>query len=292
MRQSSVRDYFMPENMQEAVRQLDAYPGRIMVLAGATDVFVQDNEKVDALMDISKLGLSYIREEQEAIRIGACTTFAQIIKSDLLQKKFTALWQAAKHLADMTTRNMATLGGNLCTAVPSGDSIPPVFVGDALFTVFGAEGEREVKAADFFTGPRQTTLQKGEILKEIMIPIPQGAYASAFEKIGRNSEDLAVANVAAWLAVDEVGRVTDLKVAHGAVAPTVVRAHALEKIIIGSKLADINLEEACLKVAEAIAPITNLRSTAEYRRDVSCVLAKRVIQRAYENAVAHSKEVN
>lgn len=292
MKQSSVRDYFKSETLPEAVKQLNEYPGSIVILAGATDVFVEDNENVDALLDISKLGLSYIKEEEDLIRIGSCTTFAQIIKSSLLQKKFTALWEAAKHLADMTTRNMATIGGNICTAVPSGDSIPPAYVGDAVFVVCGVNGEREIKVGDFFTGPRKTTLQKGDILKEIKIAVPKGAYASAFEKIGRNSEDLSVANAAAWLAADNEGRVTDIKVAHGAVAPTVVRAHALEKEILGKKLSEINLDDVCLKVTEAIAPITNTRSTAEYRNEVSCVLAKKVILRAYENAVAQSKEVN
>ncbi len=283
MKQSSLKAYVTPTSMAEAIRVLNEYSGNMRIVAGATDMFVIDHDDLDALLDIGKLGLDYITEEAGYITIGAGATFDQILRSPLVKSSYAALWESAAKLADASTRNMATIGGNICSAVPSGDSIPAVLVLDATLSIAGPQGERQVKAGDFFTGPRQTVLQRAEILKDIQIP-KQAKCGSAFEKIARTSLDLAIVNAAAWVSVNQQGEIAEAKVALGAVAPTVVRVPALEQALKGKKgiPADATFNEMISKV---IAPIDNVRSTAEYRGDMCPVLARRTLDAAYQRAV-------
>ncbi len=284
MKQSKVQEYLRPQTLQEAVVLYAAHPGPISVIAGGTDIFTADHLDLAALLDVDKLGLAYIRETGGRLAIGAAATFAEIGKCPLIREKFTALYEAARCLADMTTRNMATIGGNICTALPSGDSISPLVAGEARFLVLGVAGEKSYTAEEFFLGPRRTVLGKGDILVEIQLPASGEGEASAFEKMGRNSEDLAIVNVAVKLKVNPDGTVAEAAVAHGAVAPVVVRSTALEQWLIGKKLCESCLDEACSLVDQAIAPIDNLRATAEYRREISRVLTKRALLRAYAAA--------
>jgi len=284
MKQSNVSEYFRPQTLSEALQIYQGYPGVIWAVAGATDVFTSNHLEVEALLDVTHLGLSYVRAQDNEVHIGACTTFAQIIQSQLIQERFTALYQSAKCLADMTTRNMATIGGNICTALPSGDSLPALFVADSRFVVLTGEGEKSFTTDEFFLGPRQTVMQKGYILKEVISCLSSRREASAFEKLGRNSEDLAVVNVAAWLRLNPDDTVAEARIAHGAVAPTVVRSAELEQTLVGKKLAVPALDDYCLAVDKAITPITNIRGSADYRRDCSRVLAKRALLKAYEAA--------
>lgn len=284
MKQSQVKEYFRPDSLSEAVQTFADYPGSMWVIAGATDIFTANHLEVEALLDVTGLELSYIKEADGMVHIGACTTFAQIIRSPLLKERFAALWQAAKHLADMTTRNMATIGGNICTALPSGDSLPALYVNGSRLVVQTSAGEKTYTTDEFFLGPRQTVMQKGYILKEIISPLCGSREGCAFEKMGRNSEDLAVVNVAAWLKTNADGTIAEARVAHGAVAPTVVRSPELEQILVGKTLCPEGLDEYCVAVDGAISPITNIRGTAEYRRDCSRVLTKRALLSAYEAA--------
>jgi len=284
MKQSKVKEYFRPESVAEALRILSGYPGAIRVIAGGTDLFTADHLDMEALLDVDKLGLAYVREEAGTLHIGAATTFAEIAKSPLIREKFTALQEAARQLADRSTRNMATIGGNVCTALPSGDAIAPLAAAGARFLTATPAGEKRYGVEDFFLGPRRTVLEKGDILTEIQIPACGAGEATAFEKMGRNSEDLAIVNVAVKVRVNADGSVAAAAVAHGAVAPTVVRSTALEQALAGKKLCEDCLDEYCQLVDQAIAPIDNIRATAAYRRECSRVLTKRALLRAYEAA--------
>lgn len=284
MKQSKVQAYFRPKTLSEAVAVYSGYAGSILVVAGGTDVFATDHLAVEALLDISGIGIAGIAESDGMIHIGATTTFAEIIKSELIRRHFTALWEASKRLADMMTRNMATIGGNLCTALPSGDSIPPLYAADAKLIVATRLGEKAYAITDFFLAPRKTVLQKGDILKEICVRATGLGEATAFEKMGRNSEDLAMVNVSVFLSRGMDGTVNSVRVAHGAVAPTVVRSPRLEAALLGKKLSSDSLKEYCRAVAEEIHPISNLRASEEYRRECSRVLTRRALLRAYEEA--------
>ena len=285
MKQVNLKEYLVPGTLEQAIAMLCEYKGSVKVIAGGTDLLVDEQTGLDAMVDISKTGLGYIKIEGETLCIGSCTTYRNIIKSAEIKKRFTALWEAANVIADMSIRNIATVGGNICSAISSGDAIPSMVASEALFVVAGKDGERTLSAGEFFKGHKKTALSPKEILKEFRIPLAKGRTASAFEKIARNSVDLANANVAAVLRCSDSGTIEEIKVAFGAVAPTVVRASAAEKVLVGRKPDESSLSEFCKKIPEAISPITNIRSTKEYRTEVLNALSKKAILRAYNSAM-------
>ncbi len=286
MKQSKAQEFICPTTPLEAVQAFAKVQGKALYLAGATDVFA-DNSKADAFIDITDIGLNYIKEEDGCICLGAGATFSDIIASPLMQEKCTVLYDAAKVLADKTIRNVATAAGNMASALPSGDAIPAVYVTDADIVLLSTAGERTVKGQDFFTGPRQTVLQAGELIIEMRFPVCCAAKQSgtAFEKIARNSVDIAVANAGAYVAVNDKQEIADIRIALGAVGPTVMRATEAEQALTGLALNEAHMEAALEKVAANIAPIDNLRSSAEYRFDVSKTLVKRAVLRAYDQAL-------
>jgi Aerobic-type carbon monoxide dehydrogenase, middle subunit CoxM/CutM homologs len=286
MKQLDLQEYFVADSLAEALELLDTYAGTIEVVAGGTDAFVEEHPGLDAMLDITKLGLDFIEQDGKFLRIGSCATFRTLAKSSAVRETFHSLWEAAAIIADYTIRNIATVGGNICSAVPSGDAIPSMYAADAVFVLASRGGERKVPAEEFFVGPRRTVRAKNELLKEILVPLPQGRAGSAFEKVARNSVDLANANVAVRLLCAADGAVQEARIAFGAVAPTVVRAHAAEAILAGRKPDEALLAALAGKVPEAISPITNIRSTREYRTEVAGVLAKKAVERAYRLAAA------
>ncbi len=286
MEQLYLKEYLVPKSVKEALELLDGYEGSIGVVAGATDVFADNNPAFDALLDITKIGLNYIEFKDNMLFIGSCTTFRQLIKSHFVKEKFKALWEASQVIADMTVRNVATVGGNICSAVPSGDAIPPMFAVDANFVLISKKGERIVKPQEFFTGPRRTILKNNEIIKEFRIALPDTPTESAFEKIARNSVDLANANVAVSISCKKDGTISDAKIALGSVAPTVVRAKEAERTLIGKMPDEKTLQDLYNKIPSAISPITNIRSTKEYRAEVLKVLVRKAVLRSYESVRA------
>lgn len=286
MKQLSLKEYLVPASLDEALSTLGEYKGSVRVIAGGTDVFVEDHPGLDAMIDISKTGLSYIEKKPDELRIGSCTTYRELIKSGDVKKYLTSLWEASQVIADMTVRNIATVGGNICSAVPSGDAIPSMFAAGASFVLVSKGRERTVTTEEFFIGPRKTVIAENELLKEFVVPLAKGRCGSAFEKVARNSVDLANANVAVSLHCVDDGVVQDVRIAFGAVAPTVVRAKAAEAVLNGKKPNESLLDALCGKISDAISPITNIRSTKEYRTEVLSVLTKRAVMRAYEAAMA------
>ena len=284
MRQLGLKEYLIPESLEKAVGILDEYPGNIEIIAGGTDVFVDEHPELDAMLDITKLGLDHISLKEGMLLIGSCTTYHDIIKSPVIKENFRALWDASNVLADMTVRNIATVGGNICSAVPSGDAIPPMLACGAQFVLASKEGERTVRAEDFFVGPRKTVLNKNKLIKEFKVVLPKERFSSAFEKVARNSVDLANANVAAFVSCAADKSIGDIRIALGAVAPTVVRAKKAEKLMLGRRPDEELLNKLCAAIPETISPITNIRSTKEYRTEVTGVLVKRAVLRAYESA--------
>lgn len=284
MKQTNVNEYFKPETINEAISILDEYKGEISILAGGTDLMVDNDPAMEALLDIDDLALNYIKKDDEYLKIGSATTFNEILESKEIYSDFRGLWDSAKVLADKTIRNVATIGGNICSSVPSGDSIPPLMTMDAVLVIRTAKEELKVKIEDFFTGPKQNVLKKGQILKEIIIPYKKSS-GSIFKKVSRNSVDLATSNVAVLITVDGDDKITEAKIAFGAVAPTVVRAKELEDKLIGTKAEKKIIKENLDLVSKAISPITDVRSTAKYRGEVSKVMVKRAIIEAYQRAV-------
>lgn len=274
-------EYFKPTSVAEAVKLLDEYGEKGRLIAGGTDLLVE-KAQVEVLIDITGLGLDYIKSDSQGARIGATTTFADIEASPLLGKSpYNVLAQAARQIGTPQIRNVATIGGNICYAVPSADSAPALLVLDATLSIAGPTGERSIDIADFFRDVRKNALDRGELLTEIQLPTLPARTGTAFIKKGRvATADLAVVNVAVRLTITADNICQDVCIALGAVAPTPLRVKEAEAMLRGEEPQEELLRQVAARASEEIKPISDVRSSAEYRRTLSCILVERVLKEA------------
>jgi carbon-monoxide dehydrogenase medium subunit len=208
------------------------------------------------------------------------------MRSPVIRDLFPALVDAAHTIGAVQTRNLGTLGGNLVTAVPSMDSGPTLVALDAIVTIAGPEGRRQLPLVEFYLGPRKTVLKPSELLVEIIIPKEHVGKPAHFLKFGlRKGQALALVNVAAALWVDwDNNTFVAPRIALGAVAPTVIHAASAERYLEGKPItAEAMVEAGKLAVNDA-KPINDFRASAAYRRDLIAVLTKRALESAWELA--------
>lgn len=276
--------YFSPTTVEKVVSILKGYGQRAEVLAGGTDLLPMMKLRMvtpECIVSLNRIaGLDYIREEGEELRIGALTRISTLLASDLIKEKCFSLWEAATVFATPQVRNSATIGGNICRSSPSADTIPPLMSFGARLKLLGPNGDRTVLLEDFFKGAGQNVLDR-ELLLEIVVTLRRGEYGSAFMKLTRNSADLAKVSCAARITVAG-GICNDITIALGGVADRPVRAKKVEQAIKGLEIKHELIESAAKQIVEDIAPITDVRSTAEYRAQTSQVLVKRVIMQAID----------
>jgi carbon-monoxide dehydrogenase medium subunit len=280
-------EYFAPHTVEEALSILDRYGQDAKVLAGGTDLLVKMKQRLTeprCVINIKSINeLNFIREEADELHIGAVTKLRTIEKSDIVKERFPVLYEGVRAIGSVQIRNMATIGGNLCNASPAADSAPPLLVLNAKLRVIGPEGDREIPIERFFLGPGKTALQPTELLAEIRIPyLPKGAGTS-FIKIARTGMDIAKINIAVMLRLNG-NEIDTCRIALGAVAPTPLRIHKAEEFLTGKKLDHEMADEVAQIVAEEIRPITDIRATAEYRREVSKALTRDALLMAQERA--------
>ena len=275
-------DYYQPETLEEAYRLMEKIKGGARYIAGGTDLIANMKKGViqpDALISLKRIksltGISHNRE----LVLGSMTLLRDIEKHPGIAQEYPALVHAVKVLATPQIRNVATIGGNLCNSAPSADCAPPLLVMEASLTLKAPGGEREVPIEDFFKGPGQTCTEAPEILATITIPPPNEATTMTFLKLGRVSTDIAVVNAAACLTMKKTVCVK-CRLAVGAVAPVPIRLRSVEKMIEGNEISPELLDRAGKMVQDEVSPITDVRSTEEYRRIMSGVLVKRAIEHA------------
>jgi CO/xanthine dehydrogenase FAD-binding subunit len=280
----NITHYHRPTTLKEAVALL--VPGRA-VIAGGTDLMVNPRytQGVTELVDITGLGLAYIRladcrKATGWVYLGAATTMYEVQNSTLLASiAGGVLAKAAATCGSPNIRNVATIGGNICSALPSGDTLTTLLALDARVALQGPLGHRELPLSDFFLGPARTVLQQ-ELLVEISFQVPHPPSGAAFYKLGRTEEDISIVNTAALLCLDSQGRVAKARIAAGAVAPTPLRALQAEEFLTGKFPGPDNLNEAARLTMAAVSPITDQRATADYRRKVTRVCALRALEQA------------
>ena len=278
-----------------AVALIAEHGPSVRVLAGGTDLLVELKSASDVprvVVDISRAAdLKGIAVTDQGLRIGALVTHTEIMRSPLIRELFPALVDAAHSIGAVQTRNLATLGGNLVTCVPSMDSGPTLVALDALVTVAGTGGRRQLPLAGFFAGPRKTLLGSGELLLEIVIPTVNLGKPADFQKFGlRKGQALALVNAAASLWMDwERNVCLAPRIALGAVAPTVIRAPAAEAYLEGRALTPESMAEAGRIAVGEGSPISDFRASAGYRRDLIAVLTRRALANAYARAKAKRK---
>jgi len=278
-------EYLRPLTIIEACELKFKYGERAKYWAGGTDLLLQWQDEIvslDYCIDISFIpDLDYIRKDSDAVSIGALTKVASIEASAELNHSLSIIRQAAGELAAPQIRNTATIGGNICRAAPSADLAPPLLVLGADMRLLNDSGERWVAMDEFFLNLNHTALEENELLAEIKVPIPPAETASCFLKVGRTVIDIAIVNMSARMTMDNKGILTDVRIALGAVAPTPLRIKTAEAMLLGADACRIEnalIGEVSNKVAREIKPITDVRGTAEYRREISRVLTKRAIE--------------
>lgn len=275
-------------NLDEATQLLATHGSDARLIAGGTDLVVQMKAgKINPrfVIDLHRLAeLKAIQEDPDGLLIGALMTHAEIARSAVVQQRYTALSEASSQVGGPQVRNRATIGGNICNAVPSADTAPPLLVFDASATVVGPHGvTRSIDLEHFFAGPSRSVLQPGEVLRDLFLPQPPQNSASAYLKLGRRKAmEIALVGVAVRVSVRAGGEFGDVRIALGAVAPTPIRVREAEAFLSGREINPENLQKAAQIAAENARPITDLRASAEYRRDMVAVLTARAFKAALE----------
>jgi CO/xanthine dehydrogenase FAD-binding subunit len=280
-------------SIPEALDLLARYAGKAEVYAGGTDLLVamKKREKTpEHLIDLK--GIAEMRgirlDDQKGIHIGSLTTLAELEGSSVVKEKFTALWDAVNDMASPQIRTLGTIGGNLCGAVPSADTAPPLIALGASVKMVGPDGDRSVLVENFFKGPKESVLRKNELLKEISIPNPAEFSSGCYIKLmRRNALDLALVGVGAHLRLDSKSKICkEVRIALGAVAPTPIRVPQAEEVLIDRPI-DINRAGEAGRVASQVCrPITDIRSTSGYRCSMVEVLTKRAVIEAYRRILS------
>jgi carbon-monoxide dehydrogenase medium subunit len=284
-------EYHAPNSIQEALECLSRYGSQAKVLAGGTDLLVSMKKREEVPEHLINLkgikGLNAIRhDEREGLAIGCLATIGDIARSQIVREKFTALWDAVNVMAAPQVRNLGTIGGNLCSAVPSADTAPPLIALGASVRLLGTKGERSLPVESFFKGPGESALKTDEILVEVLVPNPRknsgGAY---FKLMRRNAMDLALVGAAVFLGVNDGKRVChEARIALGAVAPTPIRAPKAEHVLVGKAVDEQIAEEAGHTARLEARPITDIRASEAHRRDMVGILTKRAILAALDRA--------
>jgi len=278
-------EYFKPTSVEEAVKLLARYNDKGAAIAGGTDVLAMKDPRIEALIDITDLGLNYIKSDSQGLRIGATTTLADIETSPILSKSpYNIIAQAAHEIGTPLIRNLGTIGGNLCNASPSADSPPTLLVLGAKLKLVSTLKSREVPLDEFFVGPFRTIKGHDELLTEIELPLLSPRTGTSYQRLTKiTTIDEALVSVAALVVMDDKGGVIkDARIALTSVAPTPMRARQAEEMLRGRGIKDGLIEE----VARAVADETSPRSRPDYRRSMSAVLAERTIKEAIARATS------
>jgi len=275
--------YHKPQTIEDALRLKSEKEGAVYI-AGGTDVMVQiKNRELRPSTLISLRNIPDLAriEVNGGARIGALTTIANIIQHPTLGQAFPVLMEAASRVGSVQIRNVATIGGNLCNCSPCADMALPLLVLEAKVRLQSSETTRDMPIEDFFQGPGESCLRTDEIMTDILLDQADAPTVTLFKKRGRVKMDLAVASVAVLL--DMKGNLCQkVRIAAGSVAPVPLRLQALEERLEGSIL-DEKTIQAAQKIAEnSVAPITDIRSTEDYRRHVVGVFVKQCLERVLD----------
>jgi carbon-monoxide dehydrogenase medium subunit len=277
-------EYFTPDSVEEACQLLSKYGPKAMAIAGGTDIVVKMKKEVLAPEILVSIGhLPELKKIEyvpgKGVVIGAGVTHNEVQNSKILQEKYLSVCEAAHQMANNQVRNLGTIGGNISNAVPSAD-MPPILIAlDTTVKIVGSKKERTLPLEDVFKGPNQTVLEHDELITEFVIP--DGSFTgSTYLKFGlRASGALAVVGVAASVQMDG-GVIKDARIVLGAVSPVPLRAKEAENLLKGKQASEELFEEAGVIASGECRPISDIRASAEYRRDMVRVFTRRALLKA------------
>lgn len=276
----------------DAAELLDRFAPDVKLLAGGTDLLVDLKTGRIAtrhLVSIRNVGeMRGVSMDGDVLRIGARTTITELSRSSIVRDRFAPLLDATRDMAAQQIRNIATVGGNLASAVSCADLPPILIVMRASVVLVRPSGQRTVPLEEFFAGVRRTVATNNEILTEILVPIPHEGSGAAYARFAlRDGNAIAVASVAAGIRLDEHGLISDSRIVLGAVAPNPVVVAAAETLR-GSPLTDDACERAAAAATEAARPISDVRGSAEFRCELVGVLTKRALTTARQRVEPRS----
>ncbi len=303
---TAIKEYLAPQTLEEGTRI--AAQTEATILAGGTDLAPRWSkgtvQRPTAILDVKAIDelKGVKRANGRVVSVGACTLMSELEADPIIRAAAPVLAEAAGRIACPQIRNRATLGGNLCNASPAADAAVPLILLDAVVELASCSPEetsatgdgprpyavREVPISDFFSGPGSTALRPGEILARVRFkPLSDDRLESrshrwfgAWDKFGtRPAMEIAVASVGVLLKYEgEV--VVRARVAYGSVAPIPLRGRKAEAQLVGRRLSDAVVEECMAVAREEIAPITDVRASAAYRREVVAVMLRRMLEDA------------
>lgn len=270
-------EYLKPDSIKETISILSQYGKKAQILNGGTDLIVEMRDKIiqpeyvidiKAIPQLNKITYS----EQDGLHIGATVTLNEISNSKVVQTRYPILVEACKTVGSYQVRNRATLVGNICNASPAADTTPPLLVLEAKVNIVGPDGEKTILLNQFFVGVKKNILKKGEIVTSVTVPPIKDEWTGVYLKQGRRKDvDLATVGVAVVCIRDEI------RIALGAVAPTPVRAFKTEELLRGKTIDESILEKAGKSALTEVSPISDVRSSKEYREEIIKVLVRRAI---------------
>lgn len=281
-------DYFRPRELDEAVRIAAETP--VTLAAGCTDLYpaTEGPALKGPILDLTGVeGLRGISEGPEGWRIGALTSWTEIIRAPLAPA-FDGLKAAAREVGSAQIQNAGTVGGNLCNASPAADGVPCLLTLDAEVELVSARGSRRLPLSRFITGPRRTALDPGEILAAVRVPRTAGAGRGSFVKLGaRRYLVISIAMAAARVEVAS-GRIAGAALSVGACSPVALRLPALEAALAGAPVAGAAERVVPDLVAPALAPISDVRAGADYRAEAAVEILRRALALALAPAARAS----
>jgi CO/xanthine dehydrogenase FAD-binding subunit len=269
-------------DLNEVLGRLSRDTGRWKLFAGGTDLMV--------LLEAGKLSHRYflnvwklpelrgIEVAPESVTIGAATTYTEVRNHDALAREFPMLCQAASETGAVATQNRGTIGGNIANASPTADSPPALLVYDAEIELVSARGARWRSLHGFYSGYKKMDLLSDELIRRIRLPRARAGWRSYYRKVGTRKAQAISKVCFAGCARLESGRITAIRLAFGSVAPIVLRATQTERLLSGDKISPAVARAAIEKLAQEIAPIDDMRSTADYRRRVAQNLLKEFME--------------
>ncbi len=266
-------EMWSPCSLKEALTALDSDPDKARPFAGGTDLMVLLEAGMlppGRFMNIWGLEeLKGIQSAADHVTIGALTTFAEIRENPLLSEEFAMLGEAARETGAIAIQNRGTLGGNIINASPAADTPPALLVYDAEVELVSLEGSRWVPYAEFHTGYKTMQRQQNELLRTIRVPRPSGVRQSYYRKVGtRKAQAISKVCIAAT-ATMQGATLSDVRLAFGSVAPIPFRCTGTEAVLSGKAVTPALVRAACGALESELAPIDDIRSTAQYRLRVS-----------------------
>jgi carbon-monoxide dehydrogenase medium subunit len=281
-------DYRAPDSLDAVTAALDELGDDARLIAGGTALVILMKQRlVQPAVLVSLRRLTALREialENGNLRIGATASHRQIENNPLVQEHLPVLAETLRRVATPRIRNQGTLGGNLVHADPNQDPPPTLIALDASVRLRSSRGTRTLPVADLFTDYYETAIEPGEVLTDVLVPLPSAQRGAAFLKfMPRTADDYATVAVAASLRKDS-GVLRDVRIGLGALGSTPLRARDAEAILEGQPPEEGTLRAAAAAVQAQVDPLSDLRGSADYKRDMAAVFTYRALQRALERA--------